>query len=195
MEKPMRALSILTVVVGLSSGSAAVAQDAGKAISDGLAALLGTAGQDPGVQGGTVVSPPVVAGGLIDANNPQVIADLMQKAGYRAVLTTDNIGDPKIDSSAGGADFSIYFYGCEGGQNCLSLQFSSGYDMPDGTTLGTVNDWNATKRFGFAYLDNENDPFLSYDINMTYGVSEQNFLDSLSLWDTIIADFQNHINW
>jgi Putative bacterial sensory transduction regulator len=189
----MRAVSILSIIVGLSAGSAAFAQDTGKAISDGLAALLGGA-----TQGDGAVDPgpaPALTGGLVDASSPQALANLMQQAGYRAVLTTDNVGDPKIESSAAGADFSIYFYGCENGQNCLSLQYTSGYDLPDGASLGLMNDWNGTKRFGFAYLDNENDPFLNYDVNMSYGVSEQNFLDSLSLWDSILADFHAHIDW
>jgi Putative bacterial sensory transduction regulator len=194
----MRPLFILTAVLGVSAGSAAVAQDTGKAISDGLAALLGgaTQGGDSGqAGGGNVVSAPPLAGGMVDATSPQVIANLMQQAGYRAVVTTDNVGDPKIESSAAGADFSIYFYGCENARNCLSIQFSSGYDMPNGVSLQTVNDWNATKRFSFAYLDNENDPFLSYDVNLYGGVTEQNFLESLALWDTILADFHTHIDW
>jgi hypothetical protein len=193
----MRPLFILTAVLGVSAGSAALAQDTGKAISDGLAALLGgaTQGGDGGQGGGTVATAPALGGGMIDATSPQAIANLMQQAGYRAVVTTDNIGDPKIESSAAGADFSIYFYGCENGQNCLSVQFSSGYDMPNGVSLQLINDWNATKRFSFAYLDNENDPFLNYDVNLYAGVSEQNFLESLSLWDTILADFHTHIDW
>jgi hypothetical protein len=193
----MRVVSILSIIVGLSVGSAATAQDTGKAISDGLAALLGGATQGGTTGQGTTTAtpPPALTGGLVDASTPQTIANLMQQAGYRAVLTTDNVGDPKIESSAAGADFSIYFYGCENGQNCLSLQYTSGYDLPDGASLGLMNDWNKSKRFGFAYLDEENDPFLNYDVNMSYGVSEQNFLDSLSLWDTILADFHNHIDW
>jgi Putative bacterial sensory transduction regulator len=192
----MRTVSILSIIVGLSVGSAAFAQDTGKAISDGLAALLGGATQGTdGDAPAPVTNAPALTGGLVDASSPQAIANLMQQAGYRAVLTTDNVGDPKIESSAAGADFSIYFYGCENGQNCLSLQYTSGYDLPDGASLGLMNDWNGTKRFGFAYLDNENDPFLNYDVNMSYGVSEQNFLDSLSLWDSILADFHAHIDW
>jgi Putative bacterial sensory transduction regulator len=193
----MRVVSILSITLGLSVGSAAMAQDTGKAISDGLAALLGgaTQGGDTGQGTATTTTAPALTGGMVDATAPQAIANLMQQAGYRAVLTTDNVGDPKIESSAAGADFSIYFYGCENGANCLSVQFSSGYDLPDGASLGLMNDWNGTKRFAFAYLDNENDPFINYDVNLYAGVSEQNFLESLSLWDTILADFHSHIDW
>ena len=194
----MRTVSILSLILGLSAGSAAFAQDTGKAISDGLAALLGGATQGGGTDGGTVdpgPAPTALTGGLVDATSPQVLVSLMQQAGYRAVLSSTNDGSPSIESSAAGANFYIYFYGCDGGQGCLSLQFESGYDLPDGATLGTINNWNSTKRFAYAYLDNENEPYLNMDLNMSYGTSEQNFLDSLSLWDTQMADFQSHINW
>ncbi len=193
----MRTVFVLSIIAGLLVGTAATAQDTGKAISDGLAALLGgaTQGQGTTVDPAPVTPGPALAGGMVDASAPQAIANLMQQAGYRAVLTTDNVGDPKIESSAAGADYSIYFYGCENGQNCLSVQFTSGYDLPNGASLGLINDWNGTKRFAFAYLDNENDPFLNYDVNLYAGVSEQNFLETLSLWDTILADFHSHIDW
>jgi hypothetical protein len=191
----MRAVSILSVILGLSASHAAFAQDTGKAISDGLAALLGGATQGDGGQVDPGPGAAALTGGLVDAGAPQVIVSLMQQAGYRAVLTETNDGDPSIESSAAGANFYIYFYGCQNGQNCLSLQFESGYDLPDGASLGLINDWNSTKRFAYSYLDNENDPYLNMDLNMSYGISEQNFLDWLSLWDTQMADFHSHINW
>ena len=58
-----------------------------------------------------------------------------------------------------------------------------------------MNDWNATQRFGFAFLDDESDPFVTMDVNMAYGVSEDNLLDTLRLWDQVLSDFQAHINW
>jgi Putative bacterial sensory transduction regulator len=119
----------------------------------------------------------------------------LQQAGYRAEITVDNIGDPMIKSSTAGVDYSIYFYDCENAQNCLSLQFSSGYDLPQGTSFQVMNDWHSTQRFGFAYLDSESDPYINYDVNMAYGVTADNFLDSLSLWDTILSNFQDHIGW
>lgn len=188
----MRRFSIITCVATVCVASAAQAQQSGDAISDGLAALLGRAQQgtqtDPGPS-------PALTGNMVDATSPQAVADLLQQAGYRAVVGVDNIGDPKIDSSAAGVDFTIYFYGCENGGNCQSVQFSSGYDLEKGTSFQAMNDWNSTQRFGYAYLDNESDPYVNMDVNMAYGISADSFIDSLALWEQVLSDFQTQINW
>ncbi|MGL4319896.1 MAG: YbjN domain-containing protein [Paracoccaceae bacterium] len=186
----MRSVSIMSLLVSLSVATAAQAQQTGDAISDGLAALLGRAQQ--GTESGVA---PVVSGGLLDASSPQAVADILQQEGYRAAVGVDNVGDPKIDSSAAGVDFSIYFYGCDNGKDCQSLQFSSGYDLERGTSFQAMNDWNSTKRFGYAYLDNESDPFLNMDVNMSYGISPDNLRDTLAVWEQVLADFHTHIDW
>ncbi len=187
----MRPLPFMTFIAILSAGTASFAQESGNAISDGLAALLGNADQS----GAQTAAPPVTAGGMVDASSPDAIAALLQQAGYRAAVTVDNIGDPKIESSAAGVDFSIYFYGCDNARNCQSVQLSSGYDLEQGTSFQSMNDWNSTQRFGFAYLDSESDPFVNYDINMAYGLSQENFMDSLAIWEAVLSDFQAHIDW
>jgi type 1 fimbria pilin len=186
----MRSVSIISLLMSLSIATAAQAQQTGDAISDGLAALLGRAQQ------GTQTAPaPTVSGGLVDATNAQAIAELLQQEGYRAAVGIDNVGDPKIDSSAAGVDFTIYFYGCDNGQNCQSLQFSSGYDLERGTSFQAMNDWNSTQRFGYAYLDNESDPFVNMDVNMSYGISPDNLRDTLAVWEQVLSDFHTHIDW
>lgn len=189
----MRSILFISFAMTFSTAAAGQAQQGNDAVSEGLARLLGRAQQGTQTTPGGVA--PVTAGGLVDAVSPQAIVGLMQQAGYRAALTVDNIGDPKIESSAAGVEFSIYFYGCENAQNCQSLQFSSGYDLERGTSFQAMNDWNSTQRFGYAYLDNESDPFVNMDVNMSYGISPDNFTDSLAIWDQVLSDFQRHINW
>ena len=132
----------------------------------------------------------------VQAEYPAAIAELMKTFGYRAELTTDDQGDPKIKSSAGGANFSVYFYGCTNGKDCTSIQFSAGFDLTDGTTLEVVNDWNTAKRYGKVYLDSENDPYIEMDINLEFGgVGEETFRDTLDIWDRLVSDFKTHIDW
>jgi Putative bacterial sensory transduction regulator len=132
----------------------------------------------------------------VAADNPQAIADLLKTWGYRAELTKDDQGDPKIDSATAGANYSIYFYGCEGGKNCTSIQFSSGFDLDKGTTLDVVNDWNTKKRYGKVYLDDTQDPYIEVDVNLFGGgIPQDNFRDTLESWERLLADFQTHINW
>lgn len=132
----------------------------------------------------------------ITASNPAGIADLLRTMGYRAELTKDNQGDPKINSATGGSNFRIYFYGCTANMDCKSIQFAAGFDLTDGTTLDVVNEWNAAKRYTKAYLDDEQDPLIEMDINLDFGgVSENNFRDSLDLWEGLLAGFKRHINF
>jgi hypothetical protein len=188
----MRSFSYIFLALSFSIATSAQAQQTNDAVSDGLAALLGRAQQ------GTQTTPgggAALGGDMIDATSPQAIVALMQEAGYRAALTVDNIGDPKIESSAAGVDFSIYFYGCTKAANCRSLQFSSGYDLERGTSFQTMNDWNSTQRFGYAYLDSDSDPYVNMDVNMAYGISADSLADTLGLWDQVLSDFQKHIDW
>ena len=132
----------------------------------------------------------------IMASNPEQVAAALQTFGYRAELTKDDQGDPKIKSSAGGANFSIYFYGCDKNINCSSIQLSSGFDLETGTTLDLINEWNANKRFGKVYLDDEKDPYIEMDIEMEgAGIPEETFRMNMETWDKIVADFQTHIDW
>ncbi len=140
--------------------------------------------------------PRATVSGQVTADNPEGMADLMRDFGYRAELTTDDQGDPKIRSGGGGANYSIYFYGCTDGKDCQSIQFSAGFDLDAGTTLAVVNDWNTNKRFGKVYLDPDNDPYIEMDVNLAFGgIGEATFKDSLELWDRVLSDFQAHIDW
>lgn len=141
-------------------------------------------------------APAAAAPPNVSPGNPAAIADLMKTFGYRAELATDDQGDPKIKSSAGGANFSVFFYGCTANKDCQSIQFSAGFDLPDGTTLDVINDWNTKKRFGQAYLDSEKDPYIQMDINMSMGgISQDLFRDDLDLWDKLVAQFRSHVNF
>lgn len=130
------------------------------------------------------------------ASDPEAIAKLMQDWGYRAELTKDSEGDPKINTSAAGVDFYVYFYGCSGGADCTEIQLGAGFDLPDGMTLEAVNEWSSQNRFNRVYLDEEKDPFIRYDVNLAEGgISPELFKEILANYERRLADFQEHINW
>lgn len=125
------------------------------------------------------------------------IAEILQGAGYRAEMTTDSQGDPLIQSTTEGSTFAIYFYDCSDTavRSCKSIQFAIGFDMAQGTTTAHVNDWNRRNRFAKVYLDDENDPWLEFDVNIEGGVTQANLRVILDLWAHLVADFKNHIDW
>ena len=131
----------------------------------------------------------------VDGTSPGRIAQILQAEGYKALVTTDSEGDPKIDSGSHGVSWSIFFYGCTGSRNCRSVQFAAAFDMRDGISPEIINRFNRNKRYTRAYYDTEFDPFLEYDVNLDGGVSEANFADSLDIWNIILGDFIEEIGW
>jgi len=147
----------------------------------------------------------IVAGGagdadaqMITATEPQNIAAVLQSEGYAAKIEKTSDGDPVIRSKSSGSNFSVYFYNCEKGKNCATVQFNAGYNTDEDKqpTLEKINDWNKGRRFGRAYLDNENDPIVEMDVDLDDGgLSRDLFVDNFEIWTSIMSEFEKHIGW
>ena len=143
---------------------------------------------------GAVTSAPS-ADGLIVASDPQGVVAAMQALGYTATLGTDGAGDPTITGDVEGTPFNVYFYGCQNNANCLWLIFSTGFDLPNGSTLDAMNQWNQNNLVGQAYLDAEQDPFLNYFVTTTGGLTQENFADVVDWWKVAVGNFQTEIGF
>lgn len=75
------------------------------------------------------------------------LAEILHDEGYRARLVTDSGGDPQIETRMSGLDVYVYFYDCDKGGRCGTLQFSVGLDLEEGSTLETVNAFNREFRY------------------------------------------------
>lgn len=125
-----------------------------------------------------------------------IVQGMMQAYGIQVKRSTDQAGDPMLTSRLEGIDFDVYFYGCTLDAQCDSVQFSTGFNLPNGMTLAQVNDWNRDRRYGKAYTDDSNNPYIEYDINLSNdGVGTKNFDVSLEIWRSVITDFRNYIGW
>ena len=122
------------------------------------------------------------------------VAAWLQKAGYKAELVKDETGDPLINSAAEGHTFKVYFYDCKEGR-CKALQFSAGFDMKDGMALEKANEWNRKNRYLKAYLDDEKDPYVQYDVNVNAGRTMAGLDDDFDIWTSMIGDFTKFIGW
>lgn len=130
--------------------------------------------------------------GRIDRVGGEQLAELVADAGYRATPGRDGQGDPMVSSSAAGANYTIYMYGCEE-DRCKSLQFIAGFDLADGIGLQRINAWNRDKRYGSAYLDDEEDPWLQMDLDLEGGATTGQVTEYVELWDTLLGQFQAFI--
>lgn len=125
------------------------------------------------------------------------LTTIIQSMGYQAELTTDSQGDPKIRSTAEGLKYVILTYGCtESGAEkaCNSFQFSTAIAMKTKPAFDTINRWNRDKRFGKAYLDNDRDPVLEWDVDMRGGVTEEYLREIVNRWARVLAEFKTFIN-
>ena len=132
---------------------------------------------------------------ILTPQNAADIAQVLRDEGYGAIMESDARGNPKIRSSAEGVNFTIYFYDCQNGDNCRSIQFHAGFDTRAVMTPEQMNQWNRRKRYTRAYVTDNGDPIIKYDINMDYGVERLNFADSFDIWRLLLSDFKVHINW
>ena len=128
---------------------------------------------------------------LVDATNPDTLVQLVRGFGS-ATLEKDDYGDPLITGRINGSKYGVYFYGCEDGRDCNDVQFSAawaGYDV----SMNRINEWNKTKRYGKAYLDDDGDPNIELIVNLKYGVSRDNFDDTIDWWMLTMNEFEKYI--
>ncbi len=135
------------------------------------------------------VAAPYAAGGV----TPKEAAAALKAEGLPAEIVKD--GDTtSIKSSSGGINWRIYFYGCKN-DRCSSIQFSAGFDLDDGLTLKKANEWNYTKRFARAALDEEMDPYVRYDIDTESGFTTEAMTLSIQTWQLIVPTFAEYIGY
>lgn len=121
---------------------------------------------------------------------------LMQEAGYRAILSKDSDGEPTIASADSGLDFNVYFYVCDKvtKDNCKTIMFVRGIDLKNGTTLSTINDWNADSLHGSAWLDDENDPYYGLSLSFLGGITKEHLIEQISLFTRNMRRFEKAVN-
>lgn len=134
----------------------------------------------------------VQAEALVNATDPERVMELVRGFGS-ATLEQDAYGDPKITGRIDGHKFNLYFYGCDDNRNCSDLQFAAAWAGQD-VSLRRINEWNKTTRYGKAYLDSDGDPTLEMTVNLKYGVSRDNFDDTIDWWKLAMSEFVEHLN-
>ncbi len=125
---------------------------------------------------------------LIDGSDPKAMLEVVKGHG-NAELTTDNTGDPLIEGRMNGNKYRINFYDCTDNRNCKTVMFQAAWAVDKKPTLEKVMEWNREKRFGQAYLDEDKDPVLAWDVNLTHGVSRKNWDDTVETWGQVMGDF------
>ena len=133
---------------------------------------------------------------LIDAKNPQLVADLLKSQALPAEFKSPAGETPYIESAHNSQKFLVLLMNCDDAKrNCKTIQFYMGYNDAKKTSLEKLNDWNREKRFARAYRDKEGDPVLEMDVDLDFnGIPRENVGEAVNTWKALMEAFQAHIH-
>jgi hypothetical protein len=131
---------------------------------------------------------------LVNASDPARIVALLRALGLRADLDTSD-PTPAIISAAEGANFVIFFYGCTNGQNCRAIQFMAGFQLNTAPTLERINEWNARRIVGQAFLTGDGAARIAHYVALRDGMAEANFAFTVEQWRIALRDYMTHIGF
>ncbi len=131
---------------------------------------------------------------LVRGQDVNSVAQALRGMGYQAEVTKDESGDPMIKSASSGTSFAIFFFGCTKNVDCRTIQFFAGF-ADKKPALSLINDWNANKRFGRAYLSDKGTARIEMDLDLDDGgLSTKLFEDNVEFWVLLMSRFEKHID-
>jgi len=126
----------------------------------------------------------------ITSTNPEALVEILVELGQTAELTADQIGDPLVRAEGESGPYLIWFYGCTANTRCTGVNFSAGFEPSDGATLELMNEWNAQRVVGRAYLDAQNSPIIDHYVVLGGGVTLLNFNRFVAGWSAALGEFK-----
>lgn len=130
------------------------------------------------------------AGEVIDATDPAEVLTVVREFGD-AALAKDGMGDPLIEGRINDREYALYFYECKANRDCKSLMFLAAREADD-QTGERMAEWNREKRFGKAYIDEDDRAVVEMNVNLHGGVTRDNLIDTLDWWRLVLAEFSNY---
>lgn len=183
----MRRMIVLTVsalLLGLLPGAALAAESSNTNAAPATSAAAPAA--TPDAQSG-----PLPSAGL----SAEDIASWLQSEGYKAQVTTNSDGSKTVNSATGGTNFNIDMYDCHDKPTCTAIQFNVGFDTKGAWNATKMNEYNSSKRWVRAYVDDKDDPWLEQDVDLIPGGTWEGLDDQFSVWRQMLGDFEKYINW
>jgi hypothetical protein len=114
----------------------------------------------------------------------------LQAQGMEAQITNDGAGHTIVSSKLGGTKFGVYMFDCNNGKRCGSIQFAAGWPTNGKIQVTKVNEWNRTKRWGRAYLDDSGGMWLEFDADLTPGGTYELLNDMFATWKKSVEGFK-----
>ncbi|WP_332764272.1 YbjN domain-containing protein [Phenylobacterium sp.] len=140
--------------------------------------------------GGAAQAAEIAKGGM----SVKEVKAWLTDGGYKAEVAKDDAGDEYLKSAAEGVSFDVHFYDCEKAR-CTSIQMIAGFDMDAKLAMDKVNAWNSKKRYVDCFIDDDGDPWFTYDINLSPGATREALDDNFAVWLSFLPDMKTHIGW
>lgn len=128
---------------------------------------------------------------ILVGDNVKRITELLAAQGS-ARVERDPEGDPLIRGEIGGINYDVYFYGCSDGRNCETLVFSA-YWEDHSADVEIMDAWNAQKRFGVAYIDEDDTATLDMTLLIGPGITEANFQAAVQWWKKAVTEYKEFL--
>lgn len=130
------------------------------------------------------------SGGLVFANIPDLLVLAAEVGSAR--IDRDDDGQEYVAGSIDGINYALDVYNCD--PECADLTFTASFEM-NGVTDAMMNEWNASRRFGKAYIRSDGDAVLQIAINTRYGITVETFRDDMVWWETVLTDYVEFIGF
>lgn len=129
---------------------------------------------------------------LIDADDTNVILDIARSVGS-ASLDRGDRKDPAINGEIKGLKYSVLFSACTNGRNCKYIQLIASFVLPKGFGERDMNDWNKTRLFGKAFVNDKGDAVISLNVTLVGGVSRANINDTFTQFRIFLNEFNDFL--
>ncbi len=197
-QKTIRQFGLALGVLGLLGSSAHAAMETGPFNKPLEISVVGQKGPAPGISNprtdqlgdAFATVPGSNSGGLVFANLSDLRLLVAEIGSAR--LERDDDGDQYIVANVNGINYAVDVYNCE--PDCADLTFTASFEV-DGISDTLMNEWNATRRFGKAYIREDGDAVIQFAINTRYGISVETFRDDMEWWKTVLDDYVEFIGF
>ena len=131
------------------------------------------------------------SGTMIDGTDLDSIVAIARDYGS-ATVGTQQTGQAKIVARVDGISYVAFFQNCSSPRVCDDINLYAGF-LDVKPSQERINAWNASKRFGRAYIDPVGDAAIEMDINLKNGISPANLSASFAIWRLILRQFVDYL--
>jgi len=135
---------------------------------------------------GTAMAAPIPSPGI----SADEVAEVLRGKGHTIEIAKDKDGDPLLKAVDGQTRYSVYFYNRNGQSRFDAIQFGFGFA---GIAPARIAQWNKSKRFGRAYLEEDGKVWVEMDMETTRGITTEALEENLDRWLSVLAEFARYV--